>query len=45
VPAVGAVTVNGMHVGTRDGARITGETNLEITALEDAELVLVDVVG
>ncbi len=45
VPASGAVTVNGIAVKTRDGAAITGETELEITATEDAELVLVDVVG
>jgi redox-sensitive bicupin YhaK (pirin superfamily) len=43
VPASGAVTVNGVAVGTRDGAAITGETELVITATEDAELVLVDV--
>ena len=45
VPAVGAVTVNGVAVGTRDGATITGEDAVEITATEDAELVLVDVAG
>jgi hypothetical protein len=43
VPASGAVSVNGVAVGTRDGAAITGETELAITATEDAELVLVDV--
>ncbi len=43
VPATGAVTVNGTEVGTRDGATISGETELVITASEDAELVLVDV--
>jgi quercetin 2,3-dioxygenase len=43
VPASGAVTVNGVAVGTRDGAAITDETELAITATEDAELVLVDV--
>ena len=45
VPATGAVTVNGMAVNTRDGATIVGETELEITATEDAEVVMVDVVG
>jgi len=45
VPASGAVTVNGVAVGTRDGATITGETELVISASEDAEVVLVDVVG
>jgi len=43
VPASGAVTVNGVAVGTRDGAAITDEKELAITATEDAELVLVDV--
>jgi hypothetical protein len=45
VPATGAVTVNGVAVNTRDGATVTGETDMEITATEDAEVVLVDVVG
>jgi redox-sensitive bicupin YhaK (pirin superfamily) len=42
VPAVGAVEVNGERIGHRDGAAITGEPTLSITALEDAEIVLVD---
>jgi redox-sensitive bicupin YhaK (pirin superfamily) len=42
VPAVGAVEVNGERIGHRDGAAITGEPILSITALEDAEIVLVD---
>jgi redox-sensitive bicupin YhaK (pirin superfamily) len=42
VPAVGAVEVNGVRVNARDGAAITDETKLKITALEDSELVLVD---
>jgi hypothetical protein len=42
VPARGAVEVNGVHVGTRDGAAIVDEPALRITALEDAELVMVD---
>jgi redox-sensitive bicupin YhaK (pirin superfamily) len=45
VPATGAVTINGVAVNTRDGATVTGEAELEITATEDAEVVLVDVVG
>jgi redox-sensitive bicupin YhaK (pirin superfamily) len=45
VPAKGAVTVNGVSVSTRDGATITGETELAITATEDAEIVMVDVTG
>jgi hypothetical protein len=43
VPATGAVSVNGVAVDARDGAAITGETDLAITATKDAELVLVDV--
>ena len=45
VPATGAVTVNGGLVNTRDGATVSGETDLEIVAAEDSELVMVDVVG
>ena len=43
VPAKGRVTVNGLADGTRDGAVIVDETVMEITASEDAELVLVEV--
>jgi redox-sensitive bicupin YhaK (pirin superfamily) len=42
VPATGKVTVNGAAVNARDGAAITGETGLRVTALEDSEVVLVD---
>jgi redox-sensitive bicupin YhaK (pirin superfamily) len=42
VPAVGAVEVNGVRLDARDGAAIENEASLKITALEDAELVLVD---
>lgn len=43
VPARGAVEVNGVRIDARDGAAIRGEPSLQVTALEDAELVLVDV--
>ena len=43
VPASGTVTVNGTTVNARDGAAITGETEVVIAATSDAELVLVDV--
>jgi redox-sensitive bicupin YhaK (pirin superfamily) len=43
VPATGAVTVNGVAVGPRDGAAITGETEVVIAATEDAELVVVEI--
>ena len=42
VPAIGAVDVNGVRVNARDGAAISDEARLQITALEDSELVLVD---
>ena len=42
VPATGSVEVNGVPIGARDGAAITGETGLKVTALEDSELILVD---
>ena len=42
VPATGAVDVNGVRLDARDGAAITGEQSLSVTALEDAEVVLVD---
>jgi hypothetical protein len=42
VPATGAVEVNGVRIGARDGAAIAGETGLKVTALEDSELILVD---
>ena len=42
VPSTGSVEVNGVRLATRDGAAIHDEAVLRITALEDAELVLVD---
>ncbi|MDB5407166.1 MAG: pirin [Rhodospirillales bacterium] len=42
VPAAGSVEVNGVRLDARDGAAVRDETELTITALEDAELVLVD---
>jgi redox-sensitive bicupin YhaK (pirin superfamily) len=42
VAAAGAVEVNGVRLNARDGAAITGEASLKVTALEDAEVVLVD---
>jgi redox-sensitive bicupin YhaK (pirin superfamily) len=43
VPSAGAVEVNGVRLDSRDGAAIRDEAALRVTALEDAELVLVDV--
>lgn len=42
VPAAGRVTVNGVTASTGDGVAVRDETQLRITALEDAEVVLVD---
>jgi hypothetical protein len=42
VPASGSIEVNGVRIGTRDGAAITDEALLAVKALEDAEIVLVD---
>ena len=42
VPATGVVEVNGVRIEARDGAAITGEDVLTVTAIADAEIVLVD---
>jgi redox-sensitive bicupin YhaK (pirin superfamily) len=42
VPASGIVEVNGVRLEARDGAAISDEAVLRVTAIEDAELVLVD---
>ena len=42
VPATGAVEVNGVRLDARDGAAVTEEAVLRITALDDSEVVLVD---
>ncbi|MFA5121399.1 pirin family protein [Zavarzinia sp.] len=42
VPAAGKVRVNDVTVAARDGAAITGLDKIEVTAIEDAEVVLVD---
>ncbi|SEI87562.1 pirin family protein [Frateuria terrea] len=43
VSARGAIELNGMRLDARDGAAISDEPSLHVAALEDAELVLVDV--
>src|SRR5438094_8299388 len=43
VSALGAVEVNGVRLAARDGAAIQDERVLRVTAIEDAEIVLVDV--
>lgn len=42
VPASGAVEIDGVRVGTGDGAAISDVGILHVKALEDAELVMVD---
>jgi len=42
VPAKGEVEVNGVRIGARDGVAITGEDAVTVTAVNDAEIVLVD---
>jgi redox-sensitive bicupin YhaK (pirin superfamily) len=42
VPSAGAIEVNGVRIEARDGAAIKDEARLEIRALEDSELVMVD---
>jgi quercetin 2,3-dioxygenase len=43
VPAKGAVEVNGTRIEERDGAAIEDERVVTVVALEDAEIVMVDV--
>ena len=43
VPAAGTVSINGAQIGTGDGAAISREAALEFEALEDAEVVAVEV--
>ncbi|HXU99800.1 MAG TPA: pirin family protein [Caulobacteraceae bacterium] len=42
VPATGALEVGGVRIGARDGAAITDLAEVEISAIEDAEVVLVE---
>ncbi|MEY4951826.1 MAG: hypothetical protein RL299_250 [Pseudomonadota bacterium] len=42
VPASGRVRIGDVEARARDGVAITGEAAIEVTALEDSELVLVD---
>jgi quercetin 2,3-dioxygenase len=43
VPARGAVEVNGVRIGERDGATIKDTRRVTLRALEEAEVILVDV--
>jgi quercetin 2,3-dioxygenase len=42
VPASGALDVNGVRIGARDGAAVKDVGVVRITALEDSELIMVD---
>ena len=42
VPATGRITINGEVFAARDGAALSGGRRFTITAVEDAELVMVD---
>ena len=42
VPATGRIELDGAELNARDGGAITGTGALRITAMEDAELVMVD---
>src|SRR5579862_4052725 len=44
VPATGTIDVNGVRIETRDGAAIANEETVKVTALDDAEIVLVDTI-
>ena len=43
VPATGSIEINGLQAKARDGIAIDNEPVLLVTALEDSEIVLVDV--
>jgi redox-sensitive bicupin YhaK (pirin superfamily) len=42
VPATGSVEVNGAQIKTRDGVAVSAVKSINVTALTDSELVLVD---
>ena len=43
VPATGEVSIDGQRIGARDGAAISEIETLSVTAIEDSEIVLVDI--
>lgn len=43
VPATGVIDVNGLRAQARDGVAVAEESVLRVTAIEDSEVVLVDV--
>ncbi|WP_375421421.1 pirin family protein [uncultured Sphingomonas sp.] len=42
VPATGAIEIDGERIDARDGVALTGPQTVTITAIDDAEIVLVD---
>ncbi len=42
VPAVGRIEIDGIAINARDGAALSGGQTVTLTAIEDAEIVLVD---
>lgn len=42
VPATGVIEVNGLRAQARDGVAVAEERLLRVTAIEDSEIVLVD---
>ena len=42
VPATGVIEVNGLRAQARDGVAVEDERVLRVTAIEDSEIVLVD---
>jgi redox-sensitive bicupin YhaK (pirin superfamily) len=44
VPATGVIEVNGLRAEARDGIAVEDERTLRVTAIEDSEIVLMDVV-
>jgi redox-sensitive bicupin YhaK (pirin superfamily) len=43
VPSTGTIDINGVRIQARDGAAIKDVDNVTITAIEDADVVMVDV--
>jgi len=42
VPATGAVEVNGTRIEARDGAAIADAAVVNVTAIQDSEVIMVD---
>ncbi|MBF3234026.1 hypothetical protein HKW85_40095, partial [Pseudomonas aeruginosa] len=43
VPATGSIEINGVRAEARDGLAVRDEPTLKVTALEDSEVLLVEV--